>query len=105
MKRESIPQTSDSIEIMLQKLTAIESHLYSAKKVLNSDEAAAFLDLEKSYLFKLTSAGVLPFSKPNGKRIYFLKEDLEAWAMRSRTIGGQERAEKAATYIALNKRK
>jgi hypothetical protein len=94
----TIPMTE-----ILEKLEAIESQLRASKEILNSDEAAAFLSIEKSYLFKLTSGGILPYSKPNGKKIYFAKNDLVAWAMQNRNSGTEEKAIKAATYLAINK--
>jgi excisionase family DNA binding protein len=81
------------------------TQLFITKKILTADEACLFLDLEKSYLYKLTSAGVLPFSKPNGKKIYFDRQDLETWALANRMPGASERSEKAASYVALNKAK
>ena len=75
----------------------------TGKRILTADQAAEYLCLAKSYLYKLTSAGVLPFSKPGGKKIYFLVDDLEKWAMSNRTPGANERAELATTYLATKK--
>lgn len=95
----------DPNQTVLDKLATIEALLVGNKEILTTDEAAAFLDMEKSYLFKLTSTGVLPFSKPNGKKLYFKREDLVSWAMSNRSCGMQERAKRAATYIATHKNK
>ena len=46
------------------------------KKVLNMDEAAAFLGYTKGYMYQLTMNHILPYSKPNGRRIFFEKEKL-----------------------------
>src|ERR1700730_15581930 len=70
-------------------------------EVLTSEEAAIFLNIEKSYLYKLTSAGILPFSKPNGKMIYFSRQDLVKWALSNRRSGSDELNSKAATYLAI----
>ena len=51
---------------------------FSSKRVLTFDEGCTYLGYAKSYVYKLTSAGVLPFSKPNGKSIFFDREKLEA---------------------------
>jgi excisionase family DNA binding protein len=46
---------------------------------LSFDEASNFLNLSKSYLYKLTLLGQIPHYKPQGKMLYFEKEQLEEW--------------------------
>lgn len=43
---------------------------------LNAQNAAQFLGISKSALYKLTSKGKIKFYKPSGKLIYFFKDDL-----------------------------
>ena len=45
-------------------------------KPLTIEEAAEFLDISTSHLYKLTSTGRIPHYQPGGKRIYFLVSDL-----------------------------
>jgi excisionase family DNA binding protein len=51
---------------------------------LNFEEAAAYLDLSKSYLYKLTSSSQIPHFKPSGKKVYFDIADLDQWLRRKR---------------------
>lgn len=51
------------------------------KRVLNINEASEMLGFSKSYIYKLTSTGVLPHSKPNGKTLFFDREKLENWML------------------------
>lgn len=44
--------------------------------LLTIEEAADFLDLSKSYLYKLTKRGEIPHYKPRGKKIFFRKMEL-----------------------------
>ena len=53
-----------------ERLDRIERLIISNKKVLTFDEACDYTGLSRSYLYKLTSSGVIPHSKPNGKIIY-----------------------------------
>ena len=69
------------------------------KRFLNIDEAANLLGFKKSYVYKLTSGGVIPHSKPNGKRIFFDREVLEQWMMRNQTSTDINSV--ADTYLAL----
>lgn len=51
------------------------------KEVLSMEEAEIYTGLKKSYLYKLTSANMVPFSKPVGKKCFFRRKDLEDWMM------------------------
>jgi len=70
--------------IILDKLTNIENLLKGqTEKPLTFDEAARYLDVSKSHLYKLTSANKIPHYKPQGKRIYFSKAELNTWLLRN----------------------
>ena len=86
---------------ILNKLTAIESLLEATNqtKPLNLVEAAKFLDLSQSHLYKLTSERKIPHFKPNGKKIYFDEYELVQWLKRKPTRTLEETEEKAASYI------
>lgn len=51
------------------------------KRVLNLTEASEMLGFTKSYIYKLTSRGVIPHSKPMGKTLFFDREKLESWML------------------------
>lgn len=63
------------------------------KKVLSFSEGCDFLGYKKSYVYKLTSNGILPFSKPNGRKIFFDREKLEAWMLSNASKSLNERQE------------
>lgn len=70
------------------------------KRVLNLDEACLYLGYKKSYVYQLTSAGVLPFSKPNGKRIYFDRNLLEEWMLSNANPSLIEKMKTAKSYVS-----
>lgn len=53
------------------------------KTIFSVEDASEFLNLKPSYLYKLTSDKRIRFYKPNGKLIYFKKEDLEDFLLRN----------------------
>jgi excisionase family DNA binding protein len=53
------------------------------KTILSFKEAISFMDVSKSFLYKLTSEGKINFFKPNNGKIYFKKEDLENWMLQN----------------------
>lgn len=51
------------------------------KDLLSFKEACQYLDVSSSWLYKQTSNKAIPFVKPNGGKLYFLKSDLENWVL------------------------
>lgn len=69
------------------------------KKVLNFNETCTYLELSQSHLYKLTSTGSIPHYKPNGKKIYFHREELDHWLLRNRSDSQDELEQQAADYL------
>ena len=69
-----------SIEMRVAEL---EKQVFHTKNVLSFEEASRFLNLSKSYLYKLTSGNLIPHYKPQGKMLYFERAELEAWWRRN----------------------
>ena len=93
-------ETKKSIE---ERIEELENLIYLSKNVLSFEEASRFLNLSKSYLYKLTSAGVIPHYKPQGKMIYFEKTALEEW-LRQNPVKTQEQiAQEAQRYLSTHK--
>ena len=51
------------------------------KKVLTFTEAANYMGISKSCLYKMTMNRTIPHYKPNGKMIYFEREEIEAYLL------------------------
>ncbi len=75
----------------------------NSSKPLNFREACAYLNYAEGTLYKLTSARMIPFSRPNNGRIYFDKNDLDNWLLRNKTVGYDENRNAAATYVTTHK--
>lgn len=70
------------------------------KEVLTSEEAAAYMGISKSYLYKLTMRREIPHYKPTGKIVYFNRLELEEWLQRNKVRTDEELNQQAAAYIA-----
>lgn len=53
-------------------------------KFFDIDEAAQYLGLKKSSVYNLVYKNKIPFYKPSGKKLYFLKSELDQWITGSR---------------------
>ena len=89
----------NKIEELTFKLEKIEQLLLTQKKVLNFNEVMLYTNLSKSYLYQLTSNGGIPCYKPNGKHIYFNKEEIENWLLNNRKISNIELEEVSNNYL------
>ncbi|MEX0966743.1 MAG: helix-turn-helix domain-containing protein [Bacteroidia bacterium] len=95
-----IDMKMDEIILRLDNLQRlIERQGIQTKEVLNFKEACEYLELSQSHLYKLTSAGSIPHYKPNGKKLYFKKSELESWLLRNRNSTQDEIDQKAADYL------
>lgn len=84
------------VETQEHRIEALENILHEAKDVLTLEEAALFMGISKSSLYKMTHKNVLPFYRPNGKLIYFEKTELLKWMRQGRTMSEAETQEAAA---------
>lgn len=75
----NIEERLDRIERLVRLNSLVQ------KKVLTTKEAAIYLSFKESYIHKLTAGNKIPFSKPNGKTIYILREDLDKWMQKNRS--------------------
>lgn len=80
--------------LILDKLTEIAQKLDEQnmlqKTVLNFNEACKYLDVSSSHLYKLTCNKSIPHFCPQGKKLYFKREELDSWLQRNRQQTSQE---------------
>jgi excisionase family DNA binding protein len=67
---------------------------------LNIDDAAKFLGIRRSTLYKYTCFKIVPHYKP-GKRLYFLKSELSTWIKNSPVKTIDEIEDIASNYVTL----
>jgi len=92
------------VKRIYEKQQSNENLMLSQKNVLTLSEGATYMGVSKSYLYKLTSLGKIPFYKPRGKMNYFNRLELENWLLQNRITPADEIEAKAITYN-LNNRK
>lgn len=74
------------------------------KNILNLKEAAQFTGYSKSHLYKLTHYRKIDHYKPNGKNIFFKKEDLENFLLKGKKeVVLSEDVETLASNYSLTK--
>lgn len=86
-----------------ERVSELEQMVFMAKNVFSFDEASKFLNLSKSYLYKLTSGNLIPHYKPQGKMLYFEKEQLEEWLRQNPIKTQSQITREAQQYVMSNK--
>lgn len=72
------------------------------KEVLTSEEAARYLGVSKSCLYKWTMTRQIPhYKSPTGKMCFFNRQEVEAW-MQTNRVATDEELERQA--LKLNKK-
>ena len=86
--------TKEDLEAIKNLLAEVQG---SPKEVLTSDEAAAYLGISKSALYKLTMGRKIPFYK-SAKLCYFDRQEIIAW-MKANRVATQEELDAKAREI------
>lgn len=89
MGKEEMQQVVDNV---------VDKTLFCTKEVLTSDEAARYMGISRSYLYKLTMRKEIPHYKPMGKVVYFNRAELEQWLQSNRVSTTSEVNKKAQAY-------
>jgi excisionase family DNA binding protein len=101
MKETTEQILSKQIEDLKVKIENIENLFLTQKNVLNFSELKLYTNLSESYLYELTSSGGIPCYKPNGKKLYFKKQEIEDWLLSNRKATNIELDELASSHISI----
>lgn len=71
-----------------------------SKNYITFPEACEYLGLSAHYLYKLVGRRRIPHYKPNGKKLFFSVEELDAWIAAGRVATSEELETAASKYDA-----
>jgi excisionase family DNA binding protein len=74
----------------------------NGKQLLTIQEAADFLHISTSHLYKLTAQNKIKHYQPGGKKIYFLLDDLLDYVKAGKVKTTAELEAEAADHMAVN---
>lgn len=84
-----------------ERVDALENIFLCQKEIFNFDEAAAYLSMSKSTLYKLTSRKEIPHYKPN-RFVFFEKAELDKWIRASVVKTDGQLNDQANTYTTTH---
>ena len=92
--------TTEDLQAIKDLLQEVQG---SPKEVLTSDEAAAYLGVSKSCIYKLTMGRKIPhYKSEGGKLCYFDRQEIINW-MKAHRVATQEELEAKAKEIVRKK--
>ena len=101
-------------ELILERLNTIETLLRSSKKIepvqsslvneiFNMSQAADYLGLAKSTVYKMTSSRLIPHSKVS-RKIIFKRNELEEWINKHKIKTKEEIEQEADAYLSRRRK-
>ena len=89
--------------LILEKLTIIEELLFEKKKVLNPVELSKYTGYSKATIYKMVQNNIIPYSKPNGKTLFFQKNEIDSFLLQNKSVSNAQLTQKAFDYVAKSK--
>ena len=106
MNEKDKQRRSEEFQELTSKIDRLEKiALLGAKNVLTIDDVALITGFTKGHIYRLTSGQKIPHYKPNGRTLYFKKEEIEDWMLQNKIRTNTEIESAATTYTAINKKK
>ena len=93
-------------ELILEKLNRLERLIVdSTKEILNVEDLINYTGYKRSYIYKLVHNNIIPFSKPNGKTLFFEKSEIDKWLLQNKSESISQIETKAHDYINNSRKK
>jgi len=95
--------TAITLEAVHQELINLSLSISKAftfnKEALDFNETSQYINQSRSYLYKLTSQGLIPHYKPNGKKLYFKRSELDEWVLKNKVYSSDELEQKVDDHM------
>ena len=89
----------DANEVIIEKLNNLETLLVSSvKQILTVEDLSNYTGFSRSYIYKLVHKSIIPYSKPNGKTLFFQKNEIDEWLLQNKSSSISQLEQKANSY-------
>jgi excisionase family DNA binding protein len=109
MEKITFEQLPEAVALILEKVSRIEKMLSKGKGIddelkpmLTITEAAEYMGLSLSSMYKMTHRRELPVYKPSGGKVYLKREDINAYLSKHRLMSQTEIEKEATNYVTKN---
>jgi len=92
-------------QLILEKLNRLEKLIEdSSKEIFNVEGLENHTGFRRSYIYKLVHKNIIPYSKPNGKTLFFEKKEIDKWLLQNKSQSHSQIEDKAKEYINSKKK-
>jgi len=94
----------DDLKLRMARLEeSLNGTVMLQKVMLDFKECKCYMQISASQLYKLTSSKSIPFYKPFGSKLYFKREEIDAYLQQNRSESQRELSDAANAYL-MNKK-
>lgn len=88
------------ISLIIKKLDRIENLLEGyVREILNVEQLSEYTGFKKSQIYKLVHNNLIPYSKPNGKYLFFEKSEIDIWLLQNKKKSISQIHDEALKYM------
>ncbi len=92
-------QNSSLVRLLLEKIDHLDEAALVKKKVFNVANLQMYTGWSLSKIYKLTSARLIPFSKPTNGSLFFEREKIEEWLLQNPSYTEDDIEEKVSAHL------
>ena len=91
--------------LILERLERIEAILSkTAKTILTVDDLIDYTGFKRSYIYKLVHLNEIPYSKPQGKILFFDRAEIDEWLRQNKSKSKSQISNNAIDYFFKSKK-
>lgn len=91
--------TETLLSAILKQLELLPARLIPPKSVMGLEEFCEYTGTSRRYAYRLTSENRVPHYKPNGKKIFFRREEVDKWLTQGRVSTAEEIEDQATSHL------
>lgn len=96
-ENQLFPELRKAVERAERRIEQLEGLYLCQKEIFNFDEAAAYLNMSKSTLYKMTAKKEIPHYKPN-RFVFFERAELDKWIRAAAVKTEEQLSDEAIKY-------
>ncbi len=92
-------ETETLLSAILVSIEQLPIKISRPKPVMDLEEFCQYTGISKRYVYRLTSENRVPHYKPNGKKIFFKRDEVDNWLTQGRVSSYEEIEEQASNHL------
>ena len=81
---ETVNEVKKSKKSLVEEIRELCKEHRMSREIFNIEDLVAYTGLARGYIYKLTSARVIPHYKPLHKKLFFKRSEIDEWLLANR---------------------